>query len=89
MKRRRNLIGPEVRKMRTIQNLAQKDLVARCGVLGWIVSRDMIAAIEGQARCVTDSEIVALAAALRIPVESLLPKREDALKLLRSVDQKI
>jgi len=47
-----------------------------------LFSRDIIAAIEGQIRCVTDVEIVGLAAALRVTEKQLLPSRTAALKAL-------
>jgi len=84
MKKLRNLVGPGVRKARYEQKLSQTQLVAKCQVLGWNVSRDIIAAIEGQVRCVTDAELVGLAAALRIEEARLMPSRKEALKLLRS-----
>jgi len=67
MKKERNLIGPAIRKLRYQQKLSQAQLAARCQLLDWNASRDMIAAIEGQVRCVTDIEIVKLAKALRVP----------------------
>jgi hypothetical protein len=39
------------------------------------VSRDIVARIELQSRCVTDIELIELAHVLRVSVESLLPKR--------------
>jgi transcriptional regulator with XRE-family HTH domain len=80
----RNLVGPILRKLRFQNELTQPDLAARCQVLGWNVSRDMIAAIEGQARCVTDYELVGLAAALRVPVNQLCPDKASTFRLLRS-----
>jgi len=83
MKKLRNLVGPRVRKARYEQKLSQAQLVAKCQVLGWNISRDIIAAIEGQVRCVTDAELVGLAAALRVEEATLLPNRKEALKALR------
>lgn len=84
MKRARNLVGTVVRKIRYEQGLSQVELAARCQVLGWNVSRDIIAAIEGQARCVTDAELVGLAAALKTSETKLLPSRRTALTALRA-----
>jgi transcriptional regulator with XRE-family HTH domain len=82
MNKSRNLVGPMVRKLRYQQKLSQAELAAKCQLLGWNVSRDIIAAIEGQVRCVTDVEIVGLATAFRVPEIQLLPNRKAALKAL-------
>ena len=82
MKKSRNLVGPMVRKLRYQQKLSQAELAAKCQLLGWNVSRDIIAAIEGQVRCITDVEIVGLATAFRVPENQLLPNRKAALKAL-------
>ncbi len=69
----RNLIGPKVRQLRDRLGLSQSDFAARCQVKGWDISRDIVAAIEGQVRCVTESEVVMLAAMLEVAPASLLP----------------
>jgi transcriptional regulator with XRE-family HTH domain len=73
MKKERNVIGPIVRKLRYKQKLSQVQLAARCQLHGWNAPRDMIAAIEGQVRCVTDTEILQLAKALKVPFPTLFP----------------
>ena len=73
MKKKRNLIGSTVRKLRYKQKFSQAQLAARCQLYGWNASRDMIAAIEGQVRCVTDAEILTLAKALKVPFPALFP----------------
>ena len=73
MKKARNIIGPSVRKLRYKQKLSQAQLAARCQLRGWNASRDIIAAIEGQVRCVTDREILKLAKALKVPFPTLFP----------------
>ena len=82
MKKLRNLVGPAVRKHRYQQKLSQSDLAAKCQLLGWNVSRDIIAAIEGQVRCVTDIELVGLAIALDTDEARLLPGRKKTLEVL-------
>jgi hypothetical protein len=83
MKKPRNLVGPAVRKLRYERKLSQAELAAQCQIMGWNVSRDIIAAIEGQIRCVTDTEIVGLTAVLKVCADQLLPRRREALKVLR------
>lgn len=75
----RNLIGPTVSRLRTEKGLSQAELAAKCQTQGWDVSRDIIAAIEGQVRCVTESEIVLLAAVLLVEPASLLPSKRAAI----------
>jgi transcriptional regulator with XRE-family HTH domain len=84
MKTVRNLIGPKVRMLRNQQGLSQAKLAAKCQMAGWDVSRDMIAAIEGQVRRVTEIELVGLAKILNVCGDSLLPDQKRAMKLLCS-----
>jgi len=66
-----NIIGPSVRQFREIQNLTQEQLVARCNLNGWNISRSTLAKIESQVRRVTDIEINLLASALEIEIQDL------------------
>jgi len=68
----RNIVGPVVRELREKQNLTQGDLVVKLNLLGWDVSRDIVARIEGQVRWVADFEIVKLAAGLGVEYTDLL-----------------
>jgi len=61
--------------------LSQSDLTARCGVLGWDISRGTLAKIEAEIRCVNDDELLMLAGALRVKLEALYPSH--ALKILK------
>jgi len=70
----KNLIGPAVRKLRYERKLSQAQLAARCQLHGWNASRDIIAAIEGQVRYVTDIEILKLAKGLKVPFPALFPQ---------------
>ena len=64
-----------VRKLRYAQGLTQDLLAARCGVLGWDLSRGTLSKIEARVRCVTDHELWYLATALRASLEDLYPAR--------------
>lgn len=77
MAKRQNIVGPQVRRLRYEQGLKQEDLAARCGVLGWDLSRGTLSKIEAQLRCVTDSELEILAKALRVEITSLYPSRKN------------
>lgn len=70
----RNIVGPQVRRLRCEAALSQPALAAVCQRLGWDVGRDAIAKIEGQSRWVADSELVFLARALKCPLIELFPE---------------
>ena len=48
-------------------------LAAKCGELGWDVSREVLARIESRFRYVTDWDLVVPARALDVNVEDLIP----------------
>ncbi|NOR69009.1 MAG: helix-turn-helix domain-containing protein [Methylomarinum sp.] len=66
-----NQIGPNIRKIRESQKLTQEQLVARCNLLEWNISRGTLAKIESQVRRITDIEIVLMASALKVRVQDL------------------
>ncbi len=72
-KKIKNIIGPQLRKLRYQHEMTQECFAARCGVLGWDISRGTLSKIEAQLRCVSDSELRVLARALQIKIESLYP----------------
>lgn len=78
MANRQNIVGPQVRKMRDQQNMTQEALAARCGVLGWDLSRGTLSKIEAQLRCVTDTELRVLADALKVGLDDLDPPKRKA-----------
>ena len=69
----KNIVGPQVARLRYRQGLSQTELAAKCQLAGWDASRGIIAGIEGQVRCVTDREFVSLAQVLCVPLNALLP----------------
>jgi transcriptional regulator with XRE-family HTH domain len=72
----RNIVGPQLRKLRYQQGLTQELFAARCSVLGLELSRATLSKIEAQLRCVTDAELVVLAEALKVEVTALLPSKK-------------
>ena len=85
----RNLIGPQLRRIRNERELSQPALAAKLQRAGWDISRDTLAKIEGQVRWVADFELVFLAQVLRVEMKDLLPRssntsRELILRLNRS-----
>jgi transcriptional regulator with XRE-family HTH domain len=67
-----NLVGPKLRKIRSQRGLSQNKLAILLNLQGWDVSRDIIARIESQVRCVTDIELTKLVKVLKIKVQDLL-----------------
>lgn len=72
----KNIVGPQVRKLRDQKGLTQEMFAARCTVLGLDLSRATLSKIEAQLRCVTDAELVVLAEALKVDVTTLLPPKK-------------
>ena len=71
----KNIVGPQVARLRYQQGLSQTELAAKCQLAGWDASRGIIAGIEGQVRCVTDREFVSLARVLSVALDALLPSQ--------------
>lgn len=78
-----NLVGWQVRRLRLQQRLTQPALAARCQVVGYDLSRESLAKIEGRIRTVTDAEVVLLAQALRVPFILLYPPEGELAGLLK------
>jgi transcriptional regulator with XRE-family HTH domain len=75
MKKLRNIVGPQVRRLRYERGLSQSELVARFQVKGWDITRDVLAGIELGRRWVADFEVVFLARHLGVPVDALWPEK--------------
>ena len=75
MKKKRNIVGPQVRRLRYERGLSQTDLAARFQIKGWDITRDVLAGIESQRRWVADFEVVFLAQHLEVPVDALWPEK--------------
>lgn len=71
-KKAKNVIGPQVRRLRNRGGLSQAGLAAACQRTGWDISRDTIAKIEGGARWVGDFEVLSLAKVLQVSPNQLL-----------------
>jgi len=83
-----NVVGPQIRRLRNAANLTQEQFSARCGVLGWRLSRSTLAKIEAQVRCVSDAELFVLAKALRKEVDQLYSTDRSAILVqLRHSDE--
>ena len=75
MAKKKNIVGPQVRRLRDRLGITQEMFAARCTVLGLELSRATLSKIEAQLRCVTDSELMTLADALKVEVPTLLPPK--------------
>ena len=73
MEEPRNIVGPQVMRIRDSKGMSQADLATACQLKGWDVSRGVIARIEGRVRWVSDSELLELASVLKVPVQDLYP----------------
>jgi transcriptional regulator with XRE-family HTH domain len=84
MRAGKNIVGPQMRRIRFERGLSQPALAAVCQRQGWDVGRDTIAKIEAGNRWVGDFELLFLARALDVRMERLfspavlkVPKRKD------------
>ncbi len=68
----KNIIGEKVAKERKDKGLSQKDFLAKLQIKGIELSASGLSKLEGQLRLVTDKELVAIAAALKVPTDKLL-----------------
>lgn len=69
----RNLIGAHVRTLRLLAQpkISQEDLCGRVAKHGVVLTRPQVAKIEAGRRPVFDYEAVALAKALKVPLQAL------------------
>jgi transcriptional regulator with XRE-family HTH domain len=77
----KNLVGPQVRKLRYQRGWKQKDLAARLQILGWDIDRASVSKIESQLVWVGDFEMFYLAEALRVDLKQLFPAFDPAVAL--------
>ncbi len=76
MSTEQNMIGPRLRSLREAEGLTQAEFAARLQLAGWDISRETLAKVESQVRCVTDRELVRFAEALEVePTELLRPAK--------------
>ena len=72
----KNVVGPQVRRIRCGLNLRQRDLAARLEVAGWQIDRAGISKIESRLVRVCDYRQFYLAYALGVSVVDLLPRMD-------------
>lgn len=89
MKNPRNIVGPQIRKIRGEINLTQVALAERCQRFGWDISRDTLAKIEGQTRWVADFELAFLARVLDISLEALFPSQQASARMIKDLIRRL
>ena len=68
----KNIIGAQLKRLRTARGLSQEQLAARLQTLGVSIDQQMISKIERNARIVTDYELACLCRVLAVSPETLL-----------------
>jgi transcriptional regulator with XRE-family HTH domain len=84
-----NLVGPQVRRLRSQHGWTQGALAAKLQVEGWDVSRESLAKLEAQFRRVPDCELLFLAKVLGSEIKSLFPEGLDLRTLSPSLRLKV
>ena len=74
---KKNLIGSNLKKLRTERNMSQQDLSAKLELLGVYVCRGSVSRIEDHSRTVTDIELFAIADVLRVKIDELYQKQAE------------
>jgi transcriptional regulator with XRE-family HTH domain len=71
MRRFRNAVGPQIRKLRTQRNLSQEALASKLQLAGLDLDRITVAKIEMQIRSVFDFELAVIADVFEVPMDEL------------------
>lgn len=66
-----NIVGKNVKKIREKRGWTQEQLVAKCNLNDWQISRSTLAKIESNVRRVTDIEVQKLSLALNVSINDL------------------
>lgn len=93
-KNRQNIVGSICRSIRKKHGWKQHDLIARCQMMGWALSRETLAKIESGFRRVNDAEVALLARVLNVkpevllnaPLELLLPAARHSPELSEEIE---
>lgn len=72
-----NMIGSNLRRLRTERKLSQQDVCNRLEMLAINICRGSISRIEDKKRTVTDIELYGLAKVLGVEIGDLLEQREE------------
>jgi len=69
--RRKNIVGPRVRKARKESQVTQTELAAQLQLLGISIDRSAITKLESGRRPASDIEVAAIAKVLKVPISWL------------------
>lgn len=83
----RNVIGPQVRRLRYQRGWSQAKLAVKLQVLGWDISRSGVGKIEAQLNRVSDYQMIFLATALRVDERELFPTVERSVRVAAAVEK--
>lgn len=72
-----NVVGQNIVRIRKQKKIRQTMLLSRLQVRGVDISQPMLSAIEGQKRKVTDVELLGIADALEVSLESLFHPEDE------------
>jgi transcriptional regulator with XRE-family HTH domain len=75
MANKQNVIGAQVRRLRSQRGLTQDQLSAKLQLLGLDISRSGVSKIEAHLRCVADSELPFIAESLKVGIAELFPAK--------------
>ena len=67
----RNVVGPQIRKLRSRLDWTQAFLAERLQLAGWDCTRSLLAKIEAQQVWVADFEMLYIAKVLKVSLEDL------------------
>lgn len=73
VERYKNIVGPQVRKIRYQRGLKQRELAAKLEVAGWRIDRAGVAKIETRLVKVSDYQQIYLARVLHVTLAELFP----------------
>lgn len=72
--RNRNVIGPEIRRLRSRREMSQNDLAIKLQILGMEeATRGKVSKIEARRVCVSDDDLIYISRALGVGLEELYP----------------
>jgi len=83
-KKVRNVIGPQVRKIRFQRGLSQAELAVQVQLAGLDWGRVAVAKVESQIKKVSDAELFLLARVLKVDLEKLYPSVQAVKEFLSS-----
>ena len=70
----KNIVGPQVRRLRYQRGLKQKELAAKLERIGWPIDRAGVSKIEARLMKVSDFQQLYLAHVLKVGLLDLFPK---------------